>query len=188
VATVHIAIPVQDELECLPACLDALRLQEGVRFVTWLCVNQPEAWQHEPDRRPVCEANQACLHLLADVTDLDLRIIDRSSPGRGWPPKRSGVGHARKELMDAISAEAAPRDIIVSLDADTLTPPGYLRSLIVSFNRHPAACGFRVTGGALAGRSSGVSGSHTDNAPERGYPSAAAWYRVRAETNVEDVG
>ena len=122
-ATVHIAIPVQDELECLPACLDALRRQEGVRFVTWLCVNQPEAWQHEPDRRPVCEANQACLHLLADVTDLDLRIIDRSSPGRGWPPKRSGVGHARKELMDAICAEAAPRDIIVSLDADTLTPP-----------------------------------------------------------------
>ena len=42
--------------------------------------------------------------------------------------------------MDAICAEAAPRDIIVSLDADTLTPPGYLRSLIVSFNRHPAAC------------------------------------------------
>ena len=82
-ATVHIAIPVQDELECLPACLDALRRQEGVRFVTWLCVNQPEAWQHEPDRRPVCEANQACLHLLADVTDLDLRIIDRSSPGPG---------------------------------------------------------------------------------------------------------
>ena len=140
VATVHIAIPVQDELEYLPACLDALRRQEGVRFVTWLCVNQPEAWQHEPDRRPVCEANQACLHLLAAVTDLDLRIIDRSSPGRGWPPKRSGVGHARKELMDAICAEAAPRDIIVSLDADTLTPPGYLRSLIDSFKRHPAAC------------------------------------------------
>ena len=140
VATVHIAIPVQDELEYLPACLDALRRQEGVRFVTWLCVNQPEAWQNEPDRRPVCEANQACLHLLAAVTDLDLRIIDRSSPGRGWPPKRSGVGHARKELMDAICAEAAPRDIIVSLDADTLTPPGYLRSLIDSFKRHPAAC------------------------------------------------
>ena len=59
-ATVHIAIPVQDELEYLPACLDALRRQEGVRFVTWLCVNQPEAWQNEPDRRPVCEANQAC--------------------------------------------------------------------------------------------------------------------------------
>ena len=42
--------------------------------------------------------------------------------------------------MDAICAEAAPRDIIVSLDADTLTPPGYLRSLIDSFKRHPAAC------------------------------------------------
>ena len=42
--------------------------------------------------------------------------------------------------MDAICAEAAPRDIIVSLDADTLTPPGYLRSLILSFNQHPAAC------------------------------------------------
>lgn len=141
VTTVHVAIPVQDEVEHLPGCIDALRQQGEVRFVTWVCVNQPEAWQHDPDRRAVCEANQVCLQLLSGVTDLDLRIIDRASPGRGWPPKRGGVGHARKELMDAICAEAAPRDLIVSLDADTATPPGYLKGLVAAFDRHPAACG-----------------------------------------------
>jgi len=139
-STVHVAIPVQDEVEHLGACIDALRLQEGVRFITWFCVNQPETWQHDPDRRAVCEANQICLRLLGDITDLDVRIIDRASRGRGWLPKQGGVGHARKELMDTICAEAGAHDLIVSLDADTLAPPGYLHSLVTAFARHPAAC------------------------------------------------
>jgi len=42
---VHVAIPVQDEVDHLPACLEALRRQDGVNLVTWFCVNQPEAWQ-----------------------------------------------------------------------------------------------------------------------------------------------
>ena len=138
--TVHVAIPVHDEVEHLPDCVDALRRQEDVRFVTWFCVNQPEDWQHDSGRRAVCEANQVCLRHLQDITDLDVRIIDRASGGRGWPPKRGGVGHARKELMDAICAEADPHDLIVSLDADTLAPPGYLRSLVAAFARRPAAC------------------------------------------------
>jgi hypothetical protein len=139
--TVHVAVPVQDEAECLAGCVDALRGQDDVRFVSWFCVNQPEDWQDDPDRRGVCEANQNCLRLLRDVTDFDVRIIDRASRGRGWPPKRGGVGHARKELMDAISAEAGPHDLIVSLDADTLVPPRYLQSLAAAFARHPDACG-----------------------------------------------
>jgi hypothetical protein len=43
--------------------------------------------------------------------------------------------------MDAISALAEPDDLIVSLDADTLVPPGYLRSVADVFARHPSACG-----------------------------------------------
>ena len=92
--TVHVAIPVQDEVEHLGGCLDALRLQDGVRFVTWFCVNQPEIWQHDPNRRAVCEANQSCLRLLRDITDLDVRIIDRASRGRGWS-RRTGENEAR---------------------------------------------------------------------------------------------
>lgn len=136
----HVAIPVQDEVEHLGACIDALRRQDGVPFATWVCVNQPEAWQGDLERRAICEANQTCLRMVEGITDLDVRIIDRASPGRGWAAKRGGVGFARKELMDAISAEAQDDDIIVSLDADTLTPPGYLRSLASSFARHPSAC------------------------------------------------
>ncbi len=139
--TIHVAVPVQDEVAHLPGCLDALRLQDGVRSVTWLCVNQPEGWRDLPDRRAVCEANQLCLRHAREITDRDVRIIDRASEGRGWPPKRGGVGHARKELMDAICHEADEMDLIVSLDADTLVPPGYLQSIATSFARHPAACG-----------------------------------------------
>ena len=139
--TVHVAIPVQDEVENLSGCIDALRQQDGVRFVVWACVNQPEAWQHDPDRRGVCEANQVCLQMLSDEEDLDLRLVDRTSPGLGWPPKRGGVGHARKELMDAICTTADPDDLLVCLDADTVVPPGYLQSLVAAFDRHPSACG-----------------------------------------------
>jgi hypothetical protein len=139
--TIHVAVPIQDEVEHLPDCVDALRGQDGVRFVTWFCVNQPEDWQHDSDRRDACEANQVCLGLVGDITDLEVRIIDRASEGRGWPPKRGGVGYARKEIMDAVCTEANPHDLIVSLDADTLAPPGYLQSLVAAFARHPAACG-----------------------------------------------
>ena len=139
--TVHVAIPVQDEVDYLSDCVNALRQQEGVRFVTWFCVNQPESWQHDPHEHAVYAANQESLQLLRGITDLDVRIIDRSSRGRGWQPKRGGVGHARKAIMDAICAEAGPGDLLVSLDADTLAPPRYLQSLVAAFARHPDACG-----------------------------------------------
>ena len=112
-----------------------------MRLVVWFCVNQPEAWWHDADQRTVCEANRACLRFLGNLSDLDHRVLDRASKGRGWPPNRGGVGHARKELMDAICAEAGAHDLIVSLDADTWVPPRYLTSVVAAFARHPTACG-----------------------------------------------
>ena len=93
---IHVAIPVQDEAEHLPGCIRALARQDDVNFVAWFCVNQPEAWHADPERHAITEANRTCLKMLEGVTDLDTRVIDRASPGAGWPPKRSGVGFARK--------------------------------------------------------------------------------------------
>ena len=138
--TVHVAVPVQDEVEHLGGCVDALRRQSEVRFVAWFCVNQPEAWQHDPARSAPCAANLACLRLLRATTDLDIRVIDRASKGRGWPAQRGGVGHARRLLMDTICEQAEARDLLVSLDADTLAPPRYLQSVVAAFERHPSAC------------------------------------------------
>jgi len=138
---IHVAIPVQDEIELLPACIDALRRQEGVRLTTWFCVNQPEDWWADPEQRVICEANRVCLRMLREIVDLDVQILDRSSPGQGWPPKRGGVGRARKELMDTISTQAAQNELIVSLDADTIVPPDYLRCVAEAFATHPSACG-----------------------------------------------
>jgi len=140
VRTTHVAVPVQDEADELAACVDALRQQNDPRFVLWFCVNQPESWQEEIDHRRVCEANQTCLRLLDRIDDLEIRVIDRASPGHGWPPKRAGVGHARKEIMDAICREADDEDLIVSLDADTRVPPGYLQGLRSTFEHRPQIC------------------------------------------------
>ena len=136
----HVAVPAQDELDSLPSCLEGLR-QPGPARTIWFCVNQPESWRGSPEGHAVCESNARSLELLKTVDDLELRILDRSSPGEGWPPKRGGVGQARRELMDAIAAEAADHDLIVSLDADTLVEPGYLESVRDAFAAHPEACG-----------------------------------------------
>ena len=61
-----------------------------------------QAWQHCSDRRAVCEADQACLQLLSDVTDLDLRIIDR---GRRFHrprqrDRRTGTGRGSESERD----------------------------------------------------------------------------------------
>jgi hypothetical protein len=80
--------------EHLPACIDALRQQDGVSFVTWFCVNQPEAWQHEPERRVVCEANQTCLHLLDDTPHYE-RLPYRNVPRSIFPLDQDASGARR---------------------------------------------------------------------------------------------
>ena len=81
----HIAIPVLDELNWLPA-------QSDQDFFVWVCVNQPDSWWQEPTRLPICELNEACLKLLENENRFTVRILDSSSRGRGWCEKRQGVG------------------------------------------------------------------------------------------------
>lgn len=138
--TVHVAIPVQDEVDCLADCVEALRRQRDAHAILWFCVNQPEDWHDDDDRRVLCESNRRCLQFLHAIDDLEIRLLDRSSRGRGWAPKRGGVGFARKEIMDAICEACGDDDLIVSLDADTRVPPDYLQSVRSAFERQPRAC------------------------------------------------
>ncbi len=126
---IHVAIPVIDELRRLPACFENLGAQTVTDIRVWVCVNQPEAWRDDPERHPVFQRNQATLTWLATLDEPRLTIIDRSSPGMGWPEGRGGVGWARKILFDHVLASADDRDLLVSLDADTLVEPDYLQSV-----------------------------------------------------------
>lgn len=138
---IHVAIPAIDELRRLPACLDRLAEQTVRRFRVWVCVNQPEAWRADAERKSACGRNEATLRLLETRTDLDIRIIDRCSEGRGWPDGRGGVGWARKVLFDHVLAAADDRDLLVSLDADSAVEPGYLEDVRQRLAAAPAAVG-----------------------------------------------
>ena len=126
---IHVAIPVMDEVDTLPLTLDALAKQDYSDFTVWLCVNQPEAWWDDTEKVKKCEANVQTLAFVSKYEGLSLRILDHTSRGKGWPPKKGGVGRARKTIMDAVCDAADDNDIIVSLDADTLVNSDYLSTL-----------------------------------------------------------
>lgn len=104
-------------------------MQDYPVFTVWVCVNQPESWRQIPERMKVCEDNRDAIQLLENFHGVGIVVIDRSSPGQGFEEKRSGVGWARKTLMDAIAEQAAESDLIISLDADTEVEPDYLTNV-----------------------------------------------------------
>jgi hypothetical protein len=82
--------------------------------------------------------------MLRGINDQSLVIIDRSSEGLGWKGKQHGVGFARKTVMDAISHEAVPGDIMVCLDADTVFSDNYFLSLALAFKENPETVAISV--------------------------------------------
>lgn len=136
--SLRIAIPAMDELDYLPATLDALFLQDTtLPFEVYVCVNQPDAFWDIPEKKHICENNRRLLDLLRHSSRKNLHILDYSSPGCGWKGKKPGVGFARKVLFERILSECDPCDIIVSLDADTFIKPHYLQSLADRFYQNP---------------------------------------------------
>ena len=131
---IRVAIPAMDELDFLPATLDALSKQEtDIPFEVYVCVNQPDDYWSDPVHRAVCENNRQLIQFLNDYHFLTLHILDYSSPGNGWKGKKSGVGFARKALFERILSHSEPDDLIVSMDADTYVKPGYLESVYTRF-------------------------------------------------------
>lgn len=140
---ISVAIPMMDELDNLDCLLSSLRRQRHKNFTIYICVNQPEAWHTAGDeyQKSVVANNLETLRKLADIKDLDMVVLDCSSEGRGWSPKRQGVGWARKVLFDRITAsvgqQAAGSEIIVSLDADTDFDEGYLEAVDRCLKQNP---------------------------------------------------
>jgi len=132
--TIRVSIPAMDELEHLPVTLDALSKQKtDIPFEVYICVNQPDNYWTDTDKKTICENNRSLLEYLRDYHFLTLHVLDYSSPGNGWKGKKYGVGYARKVLFENILEASEPDDLIISMDADTLVEPGYLSSVAARF-------------------------------------------------------
>jgi hypothetical protein len=136
----HVAIPALDELEFLPQTLAAVATQKtNFPFQVYICVNQPNAWWNDPKKIEICKNNQKTLSLLNkfkdfnDLKDLKIKIIDKSSMGKGWSKNNCGVGWARKTLFNEIFQIASDEDVLISLDADTLFNESYFQSIGENF-------------------------------------------------------
>ncbi|HSG68325.1 MAG TPA: hypothetical protein VK994_06450, partial [Bacteroidales bacterium] len=141
---VFAAIPLMDELNDLPALLGNIASQGADDFKVIFCVNQPDTWWDDKDKRKVCENNLASIELIRQKALFPFEVIDKASRGKGWQGKQLGVGWARKVAMDAVSAEADSNDIMITLDGDTDFNPGYFRSVLANFAKRPAAVGLSV--------------------------------------------
>jgi len=140
---IYVALPVMDELDWMPATLEAISAQIFPNVYVVACVNQPDEWWEDPERREICKRNQQCLEQLYTYHGF-IEIIDRSTRGKGWHGKRHGVGWARKTIMDRIAELAQPDDIILSLDADTYFSPEYFSSVVRTFTANPDAMALAV--------------------------------------------
>ena len=141
---IFIALPIMDELETLPLLLFNLKNQDYLPEEIVVCVNQPDTWWNDERKVHVCLNNYASIKLLEAETSLNIKIIDRSSLGKGWQGKQLGVGWARKTAMDVIARKADPDDLILSLDADTTFGSRYLHSVRQNIHDHPSATGLSV--------------------------------------------
>lgn len=142
---VHIAIPAFNEANYISNTLSALIEQVvNVDFRVYVCVNQPESYWNDPEKELICLDNQTTLKLLHEFVGLNLVVLDYCSKGKGWEGKKTGVGIARKTLMDRISSVANKEDLVISLDADTFVKPHYVQSIVDSFHQFPNAVAMSV--------------------------------------------
>ena len=137
--SIHIALPVLNEPQFLRRLVDCIDRQTYRRFRVYVCVNQPEAWWNDPDKSEICLTNEMTLEWLRTLSPGIFEIIDRASRGKGWDQKNSGIGWARKVIMDHIREKADPTDLILSLDADTTFNENYFLSVALNFYNNPDA-------------------------------------------------
>jgi hypothetical protein len=135
---IYVALPVMAESAWLPACLESISRQKNENYHIVACVNQPESYHTDENKKHICADNLKCLEILSNVPKEKITLIDHSSDGKGWL-KKSGIGYARKIIMDKIASEAEMIDLILSLDADTTFSEYYFTSVIEKFRMFPHA-------------------------------------------------
>ncbi len=134
---IFITVPLMDEEQNILPLVNCLKSQSNQNFKVIFCVNQPEVWWDDNNKKGICEANLRTIKTLNEITDFELQIIDRCSPGHGWVGKHFGVGWARKIAMDEASNQAEEKDMIVSMDGDSHYNINFLACVEASFVANP---------------------------------------------------
>ncbi|MDR1459839.1 MAG: glycosyltransferase [Bacteroidales bacterium] len=143
--TIYIAIPAMNEKEYLPFTLHSIAQQQcRATIKIYICINQPESWWENPDKRSICENNRQTGELLKKYSNLDITLIDKSSKGMGWDNKKQGVGCARKLLVDNILSVASDADVLINMDADTIFESNYCQSILDNLESHTKAIAIAV--------------------------------------------
>ncbi len=140
----HVALPVMAEWEQIAKAVDIFCKSGYPDKTLWVCVNQPEKWHNDPDYTSVIDENTKTLQFLSDIESGEFVVIDNSSPGNGLRGKKTGVGMARKILMDSILCEADSQDIILSMDADTSYDTDYFAKVVDRLSQHPEALALSI--------------------------------------------
>lgn len=126
----YFSLPVMNESGEIHKLMDCLEKQSCMDFELVVCVNQPDDWWEDEEKLNICRDNQKTIGYLQKSHPFPVTVIDKSTRGNGWKGKQFGVGWARKTAMDFINRLADPDDVILSIDADTHYPPGYLASIL----------------------------------------------------------
>jgi len=131
---IYIAIPAMNESEYILNTINCILNQKTTsKIKIYVCINQPESYWNDIEKRKICYDNEKTNTLLERLKLINLIIIDKFSKGNGWNNKNFGVGEARKTLMDIVSEQSSNDDIILSLDADTTFDENYLESIYTNF-------------------------------------------------------
>ncbi|HLN54059.1 MAG TPA: glycosyltransferase family A protein [Lentimicrobium sp.] len=139
---VYAALPVLNENDNLPYIFNNLLEQEDVEVELIICVNQPDEWWNDPERKIICDHNSKSIEYINSLKEQRITLIDKSSRASGWIGKKHGVGWARKTAMDIASDKASDNELIISVDADTWYPTDYFKCVSEAFMQNPDAVGF----------------------------------------------
>ncbi len=127
-------------LRSLHQCIPAKKLTEVL-----VVINQPEICDTTSQNMNLTSYEEA-LHWITKNPHPDIRFM--VTPPINLPQKWAGVGLARKKGMDEalwrFNKINQPRGIIVSLDADTLVEPNYLKEIEHHFDMHPDHIGATI--------------------------------------------
>ncbi len=135
---IWIAIPSLNEFEYIENTIKCIQEQTYTKHTTVVCVNQPDIYHYDKTHTHIVANNANTINLLKNKqTEIKIEIIDKSSKGNGWTEKHQGVGWARKLLFDSIVQKADTKDIIISMDADTVFSTTYFQSVVDIFHKNP---------------------------------------------------
>ncbi len=144
VAKIFVAIPLMNEFENIEKLLDHLSHQSLLPATISFCINQPESWRKNIEKKDIIVNNRKTLMYLKKIASsfpIPIIILDHTSPGNGFNSDVGNVGLARKLCVDSFLPFATDNDIIVNLDADTYYPVTYFEDILEIYSQLPLLSG-----------------------------------------------